>query len=490
MVGLTRANQGTIKVFDKPPGNKTNGIPGPRLGFMPQDLGLHREFTIQETFRYFGRIYGMSVESIRIQSTFLRAFLELPKPNHMVANCSGGQKRRLSLAVALMHYPDLMVLDEPTVGLDPILRQKIWKYLKSLALNHMKTILVTTHFVEETSFATKIGFLRQGKLLTEDSPVNLLNRYQVDTIEKLYLKLSLEPSIMVFRPQIQPTSIMERYKVNQKILNYKNKSSHWRKISALVAMNFIKIRRNPSFLLLMVLLPILEVTVFCNTIGHEPKNLAWGVINKEENCTDFENTTQCGFQSISCAIQQQLQQNEMFDIQNYRNETEISQDLQNGQVWGYLKFPQNFSSALSTRITKQLEIQPNILNQSIIQIHLDTSSYPTTVSITNTFLTEVRTFLKDFAVRCDMPEYLVSLPYTLEDPVTKIDTSDFRTFMAPGIMIVLIFFLSVTLTGDTFIAGKQVTLSHTSLKKFHFFFQKFRMVPSLDHGRQAFITCK
>ena len=117
----------------------------------------------------------------------------------------------------------------------------------------------------------------------------------------------------------------------------------------------------------MVLLPILEVTVFCNTIGHEPKNLAWGVINKEENCTDFENTTQCGFQSISCAIQQQLQQNEMFDIQNYWNETEISQDLQNGQVWGYLKFPQNFSSALSTRIRKQLEIQPNILNQSIIQ---------------------------------------------------------------------------------------------------------------------------
>ena len=71
--------------------------------------------------------------------------------------------------------------------------------------------------------------------------------------------------------------------------------------------------------------------------------------------------------------------------------------------------------------------KPNILNQSLVQIHLDTSSYPLTVSITNALFNEVLTFLKNFMGICEMPEYLVSLPYTLEDPVTKIDTADFHS---------------------------------------------------------------
>ena len=117
IVGLIRAEKGRILVFDKQPGDRSSGIPGPRLGFMPQDSGLHKEFTVQETFYYFGRLYGMSRESIKEQGTFLSDLLELPPQNHMVQNCSGGQKRRLSLAVALMHYPDLLILDEPTVGI-------------------------------------------------------------------------------------------------------------------------------------------------------------------------------------------------------------------------------------------------------------------------------------------------------------------------------------------------------------------------------------
>merc|ERR1711983_434716 len=100
--------------------------------------------------------------------------------------------------------------------------------------------------------------------------------------------------------------------------------------------------------------------------------------------------------------------------------------------WMYLKFPANFSSALTSRILNGLEIEAETLNQSLVQIHLDTSSYPLTVSITNALFNEVLTFLINFVGLCDMSEYLVSLPYTLDDPVTKIDTADFRTFMAPG----------------------------------------------------------
>ena len=216
----------------------------------------------------------------------------------------------------------------------------------------------------------------------------------------------------------------------------------------------------------MILLPILQISVFCNTIGLEPKSLQFGVIN-EENCT-HQNTEECRLESMSCRILDQLHENVIFKIQNYLNETDISQDLQNGVIYGYLKFPANFSSALTSRILNGLEIEAETLNQSLVQIHLDTSSYPLTVSITNALFNEVLTFLINFVGLCDMSEYLVSLPYTLDDPVTKIDTADFRTFMAPGIMIVLIFFLSVTLTGDTFIEGKQVR-NWINISMFRFF---------------------
>ena len=498
IVGLIRAEKGRILVFDKQPGDRSSGIPGPRLGYMPQDTGLHKEFTVQETFCYFGRLYGMSNDSIKDQGTFLSDLLELPHQNHRVDNCSGGQKRRLSLAVALMHYPDLLVLDEPTVGVDPILRQKIWFYLKSLAINHMKTILVTTHFIEETSFADKIGFLRNGKVLAEDSQVNLLARYRIDSIDKLFLEMSLQSEsrqFCPFTPETESNTVEEgnpNLKGNFK--NYKQKSTFFSKLWALVVMNFIKVKRNPSFVILMILLPILTVSSFCSTVGKEPKNLKIGVFNEENCTTDNLTVSECDYETFSCRILMQIQKHDMFHIQTYQNETAMVQDLQSGMILGFVKFPQNFSSALTQRIfgleesgvydygdygnygdyfvaelpsrkrrkrslKGHLEITEETLNQSLIEIQLDTSSYPLTVSITETLFDEMKTFLKDFLVTCSFPEYLARLPYSLEDPVTKIGlagTTDFRTFMAPGFMIMVIFFLSSTLTGDTFIEGKEV----------------------------------
>ena len=139
-----------------------------------------------------------------------------------------------------MHYPDLLILDEPTVGLDPILRQKIWKHLKSLAINHVKTILITTHFVEEASQACKIGFLRNGKLLEDDEPINLLNKYQVDSLEKLFLKLSLlddrrKKSRLVWTPTVKCKKSDTSYYIAQYI-----KSKNAKNISFPFDFKFLK----------------------------------------------------------------------------------------------------------------------------------------------------------------------------------------------------------------------------------------------------------
>ena len=102
---------------------------------------------------------------------------------------SGGQKRRVSFAVALLHNPELLILDEPTVGVDPMLRQSIWSHLIKLSTEQKKTILITTHYIEEARQANTVSLMRNGKLLAEESPSYLLNTYGLDTLEQIFLKL-------------------------------------------------------------------------------------------------------------------------------------------------------------------------------------------------------------------------------------------------------------------------------------------------------------
>ncbi len=119
-----------MTVFGGAPGSAVAGVPGARVGYMPQELALYFEFTIRETLRYFGRIFGLPAQRVKRRSDFLLEFLDLPRDRgRLIADLSGGQQRRASLAAALLHEPELLILDEPTVGVDPLLRQCIW-YLR------------------------------------------------------------------------------------------------------------------------------------------------------------------------------------------------------------------------------------------------------------------------------------------------------------------------------------------------------------------------
>ena len=182
-------------------------IPGPRVGYMPQELALYNEFTIEETLHYFGRIYGMSGAKIRERTDFLMTFLDLQnlqasRSKRLIREMSGGQQRRVSLAAALLHQPELLILDEPTVGVDPLLRRCIWNHLLEIsrlsaspiagnASQISTTIVITTHYIEEARQADVVGMMRSGRLLAEAPPDRLLAQYQKPNLEAVFLHLCL-----------------------------------------------------------------------------------------------------------------------------------------------------------------------------------------------------------------------------------------------------------------------------------------------------------
>lgn len=172
------------------PGTRGSGVPGKRVGYMPQEIALYAEFSIKETMMYFGWIFGMHTSEIIERLNFLLNFLDLPSENRLVKNLSGGQQRRVSFAVALMHDPELLILDEPTVGVDPLLRQSIWNHLVHITKAGQKTVIITTHYIEEARQAHTIGLMRSGRLLAEESPQTLLQMYRCVSLEDVFLKLS------------------------------------------------------------------------------------------------------------------------------------------------------------------------------------------------------------------------------------------------------------------------------------------------------------
>lgn len=168
---------------------------GYRIGYMPQETALIGELTIKETIYYFGKVFQMSYEKLRDRYDMLHKLLELPRGDQRVEECSGGQMRRVSFAAAMIHEPDLLILDEPTVGLDPILREKIWTFMLDVTRKSKLAIIITTHYIEEAKQADCVGLMRNGILLAEDTPNNILRRHEVESLEEAFLRLCVKRGI-------------------------------------------------------------------------------------------------------------------------------------------------------------------------------------------------------------------------------------------------------------------------------------------------------
>jgi ABC-2 type transport system ATP-binding protein len=184
IAGIETPTKGSIKVLDTLMPDLHNMT---RIGFMAQSDALYTELSGKENLEFFATIYGLKrqKQKERIEHTASLVNLTdfLKKPVHQY---SGGMKRRLSLAAALLHEPEILILDEPTVGIDPVLRQSIWNELYNLS-DTGTTIIVTTHVMDEAEKCGQLGMLRDGRLIASGSPQQLKTSTSTATIEDAFL---------------------------------------------------------------------------------------------------------------------------------------------------------------------------------------------------------------------------------------------------------------------------------------------------------------
>ena len=182
VVGVQKIDGGTVEVLGEPAGARALRS---LVAYDTQAASVYDDLTVRQNLNYFARIVGADREATE------RVAHEVgmtPNLRSLVANLSGGQRSRVSLAVALLGDPELIVLDEPTVGLDPTLRQELWMLFRSLAQRGI-TVLVTSHVMDEALHCDRLLLMREGKIIADTTPTGLLKDTGTTNPDAAFLEL-------------------------------------------------------------------------------------------------------------------------------------------------------------------------------------------------------------------------------------------------------------------------------------------------------------
>jgi ABC-2 type transport system ATP-binding protein len=182
IVGVQKITSGDLTIFNQPAGNKTLRA---KVGYVTQSPAIYGDLTVAQNIHYFAKLAGAKLTQVDdiIQTVHLA-----DKKDQLVASLSGGQKARVSLAIALLGNPELLVLDEPTVGLDPILREELWQLFAELAAQG-KTLIISSHVMDEAERCDELLLMRDGELLWNDSRQKLLAHTGKTSVEAAFVAM-------------------------------------------------------------------------------------------------------------------------------------------------------------------------------------------------------------------------------------------------------------------------------------------------------------
>ncbi|XP_054155278.1 ABC transporter G family member 23-like [Oppia nitens] len=423
ILGRLQPHSGHISIFGVKPGSKYSDIPGPGVGYMPQELALYNEFTIEETLTYYGILNNMNINDIKQRIEMLAKLLSISNNKKRVSSLSGGQQRLVSMAITMIHKPKLLILDEPTVGVDSLIRLRIWTYLENISKNDNVTIIVTTHYIEEARKATHVGFVTNGYLLAQSPPQQLMDQYGVKSLEEVYLKLtitrrrsrrqSLNP--LLFSEERDAIEVNEE---NQKFnkISQKNKYLSLSRMSVLLWRNYLQLKGNPLLIVSFYSLTAIIITLMALVFNQD-------------------------FKDMSIAI--------------YNGDSQSAMDsVVNGVNLLALEFSQNFSNGFEERIQSPQDVSDQSIADSTVKMTLDMSD-PILSAYTNVrLLRSLVSFIKDYSLSINYNPMAYTLPFNMTTIYSTLKPS-FKQFVAPGLLLAIQYGLNMVLTAFVFIIEKR-----------------------------------
>ncbi len=191
VAGVLKADSGAIRVLGH---TMPDVAVSTRIGYMTQSAALYPELSLRENLRFFGKLYDIPADRLEQRIEDIAREVDLyDRIDGQLLTFSGGMLQRASLSCALLHNPDVLILDEPTVGLDPVLRRNFWARFRELA-SLGRTILVSSHIMDEAERCDRLAFLRNGQLLATGTPNDLREQTGQTDLEEAFLSLATRQS--------------------------------------------------------------------------------------------------------------------------------------------------------------------------------------------------------------------------------------------------------------------------------------------------------
>lgn len=397
VTGCYKPSSGFIRVFGFEPGEPGSDVPGRSIGYMPQELALYEDLTIGEILIYFGKLNGLDPAKILKRTKFLITFLALPREygKRFIGTLSGGQKRRVSLAAALIHRPPLLILDEPTAGVDPLLADSVWKHLKALTQKEQITVIITTHYIEESRQSDIVGLMRKGRILAEGSPCALIEQYEAKSVEDVFLKIctmlaqNKSPDSAISKtgqnghPLAIPTDSYPKHDVKVKRIEYIRK--YILMTQALFWKNWTRNRRHPELIAFQFFLPALIVILFSYCIGAHPFHIPVAIVNQDHD----GNLSKLFLAGVDSYLVNQHE---------YTRLSDALYAVKKGYMWGAVHIKPNFSESLDQRLIflsdPDDEGDNSTIEGSTIKIYADLTNKITSITMKRTFEEAFQRFLR------------------------------------------------------------------------------------------------
>ncbi len=192
ITGVIKPTEGYVKVFGIDVAKERKKVLR-LIGYMPQKFSLYEDLTVEENLKLYGRLQGLIGSALKERVRYLlEKFYLWEFRRRLAGKLSGGMKQRLALATALVHNPELLILDEPTAGVDPPLRRKFWEYFRELN-SEGKTILVTTHYMDEAENCDRLALMNRGRIIAEGTPQEIKRKAIGGDLVEIKFEGNLDP---------------------------------------------------------------------------------------------------------------------------------------------------------------------------------------------------------------------------------------------------------------------------------------------------------